>query len=293
MTSASTKSSLRNSAAPDLSDFRKRFPLTVANFAQLAHREMWLERIWGLDQRWHAARENNGKTTAPEVFMHGAPPVNLTVEAEYEIIYAGGVLGLLHAAVMAAHYKRNVLVFDAHAVGKTHRDWNISDEELREFEAAGLFTKDEIEAAILNRYHAGFVKFHDAASRIKTPPLLMSNVLDVAVEADKLLALAAAKIRASQTKSALLDKTRFVRAYIQPDRVFVETEDALTNQRRLFAARLFIDATGTNSAVARQLNENHAITHVCPTVGTVARGFVHGEEPDQVNFNIGEILVST
>jgi lycopene cyclase CruA len=49
---------------------------------------------------------------------------------------------------------------------------------------------------------------------------------------------------------------------------------------------------GASSGVARQLNEGRTITHVCPTVGTVARGFVRGTEPDKVDFNVGEILVS-
>lgn len=288
---AFTKShSAKTVAPPELSEFRKRYPLTLMNFGALAGRETWLQRIWELDVRWQDAMERQTKS-APEVFVHAAPPANLKVEAEFEIIYAGGVLGLLHAATMAARYDRRVMVFDLHVVGRTHRDWNISDEELREFDRAGLFTKEEIEAAIINRYRAGFVKFHDAGSRVKTPPLWMNNVLDVAIEADALLQLAAQKLRA-RAGNLLLDQTRFVRCYVQPDKVYVEVEDAHTKRRRLFCARLFVDATGTNSSLARQLNEGRALTHVCPTVGTVSSGFQRGEEPDQVDFNVGEILVS-
>jgi lycopene cyclase CruA len=276
--------------APDLSDFRKRYPLTVANFGALANREAWLRRIWELDERWEQTMA--GTDAQAEAIVHGAPPQNLTVEAEYEIIYAGGVLGLLHAAVMSHSYHRRVMVFDAHEVGRTHRDWNISDDELKEFERAGLFTKEETEATVANRYRSGFVKFHDTVSRVKTPPLWIDGVLDVAVEADKLLRLAAAKIERSQTASVLIDGLRFVRCYVQPERVAVEVEEVRTGRRRLFGARLFVDATGTNSPVSRQLNSGHAITHVCPTVGTVARGFMRGVEPDKVDFSVGEILVS-
>jgi lycopene cyclase CruA len=280
--------------APDLSHFRKLYPLTVAGLGALAQREAWLRRIWELDARWQESQETQGgRSLTPEVIVHGAPPAHLQVEADFDIIYAGGVLGLLHATVMACRYGRRVLVFDAHTVGQTHRDWNISDEELREFDHAGLFTKEEIEAAVVNRYRAGFVKFHDAASRVKAERLWMNGVLDVAIDADKLLALAAAKLRARGKTSGLIDGLQFVRAYIEPHRVTVETEDA-RGGRRLFAARLFVDATGTNSPVSRQINEGRAVTHVCPTVGTLARGFVRGsEEPDQVDFNVGEILVST
>ncbi len=281
----------RRHATPDLSDFRKRYPLTVANFGALANREAWLSRIWELEARWQRAMERPNRQ-AQEVVVRGAPPADLTAEAEFEIIYAGGVLGLLHAATMACQYGRRVMVFDARAVGKTHHDWNISDEDLRAFDHAGLFTKEEVKGVILNRYRSGFVKFHDAASRLKTPPLWMDGVLDVVVAADKLLELACAKIHSSRTQSLLIDGLRFVRCYIQPERVAVEVEDTRTKKRRLFAARLFVDATGTDSPVSRQFNDGHSITHVCPTVGTVARGFVRGTEADHVDFSVGEILVS-
>ncbi|MFN2453186.1 MAG: NAD(P)/FAD-dependent oxidoreductase [Pyrinomonadaceae bacterium] len=291
MTASTKTDGMKSGAPPDLSDFRRRYPLTVANFGALAGREAWLGRIWELDARWRQTMER-GADSPPEAIVNGAPPVGLSVESHFDIIYAGGVLGLLHAATMAVRYKRRVMVFDTHMVGRTHRDWNISDEELREFDSAGLFSKEELEAAVVNRYRAGFVKFHDAQSRVKAPPLWMNNVLDVAIEADKLLQLAAQKLGACEQKSALVDHTRFVRCYVQPDKVYVEVEDVRSRKRRLFSARLFVDATGTNSVVAGQLNEGRALTHVCPTVGTVARGFSRGTETDQVDFGVGEILVS-
>ncbi|MGH9903085.1 MAG: NAD(P)/FAD-dependent oxidoreductase, partial [Pyrinomonadaceae bacterium] len=280
-------------AAPDLGHFRARYPLTVSNFGGLANREMWLRRIWELDARWQEAMSNGGGPAAKEVIVRGAPPAGLAVEGTFDIIYAGGVLGLLHAAVMATEYGQRVMVFDDHTVGRTDRDWNISDEELRELDRAGLFTKEEIEGAVVNRYRAGFVKFHDAGSRVKAEPLWMNGVLDVALDADKLLQLAADKIRSRGPGGcALLDGLRFVRCYVGADGVVVETEDA-RGGRRLFGARLFVDGTGTNSPVARQLHEGRSLTHVSPTVGTVARGFARGEEPDKVDFGVGEILVST
>jgi lycopene cyclase CruA len=287
------KKSGKVASLPDLSDFRKRYPLTVASFGSLANREGYLARIWEADACWQEMMER-GPQAPSEVLVKGAPPAGLAVEAEFEIIYAGGVLGLLHAAVMAHRYKRRVMVFDTQeGLGRTERDWNISDEELGELERAGLFNRDELEAAIINRYRSGFVKFHDAASRVKTPPLWMSGVFDIALDANRLLALAAQKIRTSETGSELMEGSRFVRCYAQTDRVLVEVEEARTRRRRLLSARLFIDAMGTDSTVARQLNEGRAsVTHVCPTVGTIARGFVRGEGPERVDFNVGEILVS-
>lgn len=285
--------SLNGRAAPDLADFRRRYPLTVASFGPLGNREAWLRTVWETDARWrHQMTPWGGRQPVEEVIVQGAPPSRLEVEAEFEIIYAGGVLGLLHASVMASRYQRRVMVFDAQDVGRAGRDVNLSNEDLEEFERAGLFTKEETDSAVVNRYRSGFVKFHDAASRVKTPPLWMSGVLDVALDADKLLRLAASKIKSSATESALIDGQRLVRVYVEPHRVTVETEDARTKRHRLFGARLFVDATGSESCVWRQLNSHQAITHVCPTVGTVARGFVRGEEPEKVDFRVGEILVS-
>ncbi|MCY7376456.1 MAG: hypothetical protein LH472_10850 [Pyrinomonadaceae bacterium] len=274
---------------PSLAEFRRQIPLTVENFASLPDREAWLKRIWEIEQRWQSFRANPREVE--EVICFDSTPKNLETEAEFEIIYAGGTLGLLHAAVMAKKYHRKVLVFDAHTVGKTHRDWNISDEELQEFVKAGLFTEEEIETVVMNRYQTGFVKFYDANSRIKTPPLFMDNVLDVAIEADKLLAIAAKKI--AETGSVIINNLRFVRAFVNKNKVLVECEDAISGKRRLFAAKLFVDSTGTNSAVSRQLNAGKSITHVCPTVGTVGRGFRRGQSEREVDFSVGEILVST
>ena len=194
---------------PNLTELRRQFPQTVENLAHLPNREAWLTRIWEIEQRWNEFRENPDKTG--EVIFFNSAPKNLEIEAEFEIVYAGGTLGLLHAAVMATRHNRKVLVFDAHTVGKTHRDWNISDDELQAFVRAGLFTKEEIETAVANRYKTGFVKFYDANSKIKTPPLFMENVLDVAIEADKLLEIARKKLE--RTDSKIIDNLRFVRAF--------------------------------------------------------------------------------
>jgi lycopene cyclase CruA len=273
----------------DLAEIRRRFPLLVENLAKLPDRETHLKRIWEIEQRWNSFQENPQKSE--EAVFFDAPPKDLSIEAEFEIIYAGGTLGLLHAGVMATKFGRKVLVFDAHTAGKTHREWNISDAELKEFIRAGLFTGEEIETAVANRYKTGFVKFYDANSKIKTPPLFMDNVLDVAIEADRLLELAVKKLK--KTDSKIISNLRFVRAFVQKDKVFVECENVKTGRRRLFAAKLFVDAAGTNSPVSRQLNSGKSITHVCPTVGTVAKGFRRGGEEKEVDFSVGEILVST
>jgi lycopene cyclase CruA len=285
-------------SAPDLAYFRRCYPETVANFGTLPRREDWLRRIWETETRWRAAWETRGgRHTPAEAVVRGAPPAGRVAEAEFDVVYAGGAAALLHAAALACGHNRRVLcIGGAGACEATGGVWNLSDEELKELEGAGLFTRAEVEAAVLNRYRGGFVKFHDASSRIKAEPLWVSGSMDVAVDGERLLALAAERLgRRGPEGCAVLEGLRFVRAYVEPLRVTVETEGT-AGLRRLFAARLFVDASGADSPVARQLNgggRSSSSSHVRPTVGTVARGFARGEGRDAADFGVGEILVST
>src|SRR5438094_494640 len=86
-----------------------------------------------------------------------------------------------------------------------------------------------------------------AGTRVKAPPLWLRRVVDVTLDADALLALAAARVRACEG-CALLAGLRFVRAYVEPHRVTVEMADA-RGRKSFYAARLFVDAQGPASAV--------------------------------------------
>jgi lycopene cyclase CruA len=95
-----------------------------------------------------------------------------------------------------------------------------------------------------------------------------------------------------KTDSEIINNLRFVRAFVQKEKVLVECENTANGKRRLFAAKLFVDSTGTNSSVSRQISAGKSITHVCPTVGTVATGFKRGNAEKEVDFSVGEILVT-
>jgi lycopene cyclase CruA len=284
----------RGAGAPDLAHFRQRYPETVASLGTLPQREEWLRRIWELEARWQSVWETRGgESLTSEVIVRGAPPAGCVAEGEFDVIYAGGAAALLHAATLAGAHGHRVLVFGEGASSSTGGNWNLSDAELRGLESSGLFTREEIKASVVNRYRGGFVKFHDASSRVKAEPLWVSGALDVVVDGARLLALAAEKLRRRGPKGcAILEGLCFVRAHVEASRVTVEAKDA-GGVRRFFAARLFVDAGDADSSVARQLNDGRAPSHVCPTVGTIARGFAHGEGRDAADFGVGEILVST
>lgn len=272
----------------DLSYLRSRFPETVARISELEDGESHLRRIHEIDQRWQKARSAREETPQTIEFTERNYGVDVF---DFDIIYAGGTLGLLHAAVMSHRYRRKVLVVDAHRVGETHRDWNISDEELQSFIRVGLFSEEEIEKAVVNRYRTGFVKFSDTNSSIKTPKLFMDKVLDVAIDANILLEHAKEKL--IRSGSVVLDRHLLRQSRVFRDCVEVTLEDCGSGTSKTLRAKLLCDATGTNSDISRQLNSGRSITHICPTVGTVSTGFIHGKADDEVDFDIGEILVST
>ncbi|MBV8856165.1 MAG: hypothetical protein JOZ02_04310 [Acidobacteria bacterium] len=294
--SVPTFAGARGALAPDLAHFRRRYPETVASLGALPRREEWLRRIWELETDWRADWETRGGAYAEEeAVVFGPPPAGREAEAEFDAVYAGGAAALLHAAALAcAHGKRVLVVGGARAEGEAGGVWNLSEDELKELEGASVFTREEVEGAVLNRYRGGFVKFHDAASRVKAGPLWVTGALDVAVDGERLTALAAGRLaRLASKGSAVETGLRFVRAYVEPARVTIETEGA-GGARRFFAARLFVDASGADSPVSRQLNGGRgAAARVRPSVGTVARGFVRGEGSDEADFRAGEILVST
>ena len=146
-------------------------------------------------------------------------PAGREAESEFDVIYAGGAAALLHAATLACAHGRRVLFISVDAEGSDGGNWNLSDVELRGLESSGLFTREEIEASVVNRYRGGFVKFHDASSRVKAEPLWVSGSLDVAVDGGHVVALAAEKLRRRGPKGcAIIEGLRFVRAYVEPSR---------------------------------------------------------------------------
>lgn len=268
-----------------------RYPQLIAGLATVPDGAQYLRRMVDLDQTW--VRQQFAPQAPPVVVERGAmalPPDS----AVFDIIYAGGGLNLLNAAVMAQRYGRRVLVFDRFTVGAVHREWNISQEELNELVDVGLLTPDELPLIVQRRYREGLVRFHGDGIRARQTDLWMRGVLDVAVDADALTALCLRKIRAAGSDNVILDNVTFERAVVDRERVVVVARDKAGSTRH-FVAPLLIDGMGSTSPVACQLNCGAPYSLVCPTVGTVARGyrFSSRREAGTVDPDLGEILVTT
>lgn len=265
-----------------LEQIRETHPLVYRNFISLGREnaEHSLGRIMELDRYWAQLERRE----PPAVLLSGdLLPQDVTVGEECDLLYAGGTLGMLHAAVMAEGYHRDVLLIDRGVAGTSTRDWNISREELLRLTQTGVFSAGELEQVIVRQYNTGWVEFFAEESRRKR--LYIDHVLDCAVDADKLLGLAKRKLLASG-HGRVLDHTTFRRCYVFPDSVVVETEDE-SGKVSYIRAQAFVDVMGVLSPVAMQLNRNRPHTHVCPTVGTIASGFADAD------YDTGEILAST
>ncbi|MEI8032811.1 MAG: hypothetical protein WCH05_05665 [Chlorobiaceae bacterium] len=262
-----------------LDSIKRSHPHLYRSFAALPDGAMHLQHLGELDRYWERV-----KMPSQEVVLPGARlPEDAVISGEYDIIYAGGTLSMLHAAVMAGTYGRKVMIFDRRMPAKSTRDWNISREELVKLSAAGLFSESEVDSFIVKKYKTGWVGFHRPDGSQKK--LYMQNVLDCAVDTDRLLGLAGQKVLA-KPGNRVLERTTFSCCYRFEDHIVVRVMDA-EGHPFYYRAKVLADVMGILSPIAMQLNRGRAQTHVCPTVGTIASGFENAD-PD-----VGEILVST
>jgi len=272
------------------------YPHLSAAFATIPQGEAHLRRLQDLNSTWQQRLVSGARRQYAEVVVtEDRSPVPAT--DTFDIIYAGGGLNLLNAAVMTQRYGLRVLVFDRFTVGAVHREWNISRQELRELLDVGLLTPDELETVIQREYSDGLVRF--CSDHIQEPPaeLHLKGVLDVAVDAEKLTTLCMKKIQDHVPNDGqpniILHNTTFVCCAVQPAQgVTVDVTDS-RGQSHSYGARLLIDGMGSTSPIACQLNCGRPFSLVCPTVGTVARGYKQGNAPDAIDTMLGEVLVST
>src|SRR4051812_48960168 len=173
---------IRNSAQ----GLASRYPRTVAAFESMEHGPEALRAVVDLERRW-VELNTTGPTESP--FVHVPHETDLppcAPEDCYDVVIAGGGLGLVAGAALAARGLR-VLVFDRDRVGAAHREWNISERELVPLMRSGLFTEEEITSAVSTRYSRGVIAFDARGTGVPYCPLELHGVLDVALDAQALL----------------------------------------------------------------------------------------------------------
>ncbi|MEO1428594.1 MAG: flavin-dependent dehydrogenase [Cyanobacteria bacterium J06632_19] len=263
------------------------YPLTVKYFQKMPNGEYDLNRAYWWEQRWREAVRNPQKPKQV-IFSHQAETQESSPSPSYDLIYIGGALGVIHAAVMARlGYK--VLLVERLPFGKMNREWNISRVEIQSLVNLGLLTSAEVESLIAREYKDGFNKFFDAyiPNKLKAPILHTPTVLNIALDSEKLLALCGEKLRAAG--GDIWDETEFVKADIDEFQVILTVKELPSQTSKQVSSRLLIDAMGTASPIAWQLNGKRAFDSVCPTVGAIVES---GFEPQVWDSKYGDVLNS-
>ncbi|MBE9218093.1 NAD(P)/FAD-dependent oxidoreductase [Dolichospermum flos-aquae] len=263
------------------------YPLTVKYFQKMTNGEYHLQRVYWWEQQWREGVKNPQKPRQV-VFYQGNSQKKEKISPEYDIIYIGGALGSIHAAVMAKlGYK--VLLVERLPFGRMNREWNISRDEIQSLINLGLLTNAELETIISREYKDGFNKFFDAnnPSKLKAPVLHTPTVLNIALDSEKLLALCGEKLKAAG--GDISDETEFLRVDISVTQVSINVKHLPTGNQKQVTGRLLIDAMGTASPIAWQLNGGRAFDSVCPTVGAVIE---KGFEPGVWDSEYGDVLYS-
>ncbi|MBW4533177.1 MAG: flavin-dependent dehydrogenase [Pleurocapsa minor HA4230-MV1] len=259
------------------------YPKTVHFFQKMPNGEYDLNRVYWWEKRW---RESVKHPQQPqEVIFKGNTGSS---KQHFDLIYIGGALGVIHAAVMALKGYR-VLLVERLPFGRMNREWNISRDEFQSLINLGLFTPEEFESVIAAEYIDGFSKFFDAYNppNLQAAVLHTPRVLNVAIDAEKLLRFCGDKLR--QSGGEIWDETEFIRADVTDTEVTVKLTHLPTKTSKQASARLLIDAMGTASPIAWQLNGGRAFDSVCPTVGAVIKS---GFAPEVWDKDYGDVLNS-
>src|SRR6478672_2292925 len=174
------------------------YPQTVHFFQKMPNGEADLNRVYWWEKRW---RDGVRSPQAPQQVLfkqESATKRQESAKPTYDLIYIGGALGVIHAAVMAQMGYR-VLLLERLPFGRMNREWNISRQEFQNLIDLGLFTTAEFESIIAREYRDGFSKFFDAnnQSNLKAPVLHTPTVLNVGLDAEKLLRVCGEKLKAA------------------------------------------------------------------------------------------------
>ncbi|BAQ60392.1 lycopene cyclase [Geminocystis sp. NIES-3708] len=263
------------------------YPNTVKFFQKMPQGEYDLTRAYWWEKKWRESVKSQGKNIPKNPLKQVIFRDQTTGKTDYDIVYVGGALGAIHAALMAK-LGYSVLLIERLKFGRMNREWNISRLEFQVLIDNGLFTKKEFESIIAAEYKDGFSKFFDAnnPSNLKANILHTPTVLNIAIDTSKLLTLCGEKLR--QYGAEIWEETEFNRVTVGTDLVTVNTTNLINKQEKETTARLLIDAMGTASPIAWQISGNRAFDSVCPTVGAILEGIA----PEVWDRDYGDVLFS-
>lgn len=224
-----------------------------------------LEGLRRVDALWKALRE--GAIAVPNVVQtsaDGYSPTERTLEIEYDVLIAGGTLGILLGAALVLKGWRVALIERGILKGR-EQEWNISRKELAAFLELGLLSETELETAIATQFNPVRVSFAEGSN------IFVQDVLNIGV--DPVYLLETLKQVFLRHGGTLLENTPFESVEICANGVCVN---------RSLNARLMLDAMGHFSPIVQQARQGQKPDGVCLVVGTCAKGFEQNASGDLI-----------
>lgn len=118
-----------------------------------------------LDKAWHMMRHSQPGSNVPNFVTESSSPLPST--AEFDVAICGGTLGIFLATALQLQGV-SVAVLERGKLAGRAQEWNIARSELQELIELGVFTAEEIEAAIAVEWHdvrMGFKVLHTSSGQ--------------------------------------------------------------------------------------------------------------------------------
>ncbi|WP_218081100.1 geranylgeranyl reductase family protein [Anthocerotibacter panamensis] len=234
-------------------------PQTRALFSQLP--EASWQGLLAVDRTWQRVRSGQ----MPSKTVVQTDSMLLEKEPRYDVLIAGGTLGVFIGATLARRGWRVLLLERGRFEGRV-QEWNISSPDLEQLVRLHLLTSAELAEITTSSFNPLRVAFGSHYS------LWVRDVLNLGVSPRQLLALLGEKFLA--WGGHIREYQGFEQVYIHPNGVRVQTQD------QEYTGRLFLDAMGHFSPVVAQARRGTKPDGVCLVVGTCAQGFVQQEQAD-------------
>lgn len=214
------------------------------------------ESLLMLDQAWSKLRSGELPPPRDIVFDEpDAPPES----AEFDVVVAGGNIGILLATALALRGLR-VAVLEAGQLRGREQDWNASRKEVMELVDAGVISADELAQVIgieFNPVRCGFAGGED---------VWLNDVLNVGVRPERLIALARARFEAAG--GVVLEGSPLASVAVRPGAAVLTTVGGA-----VLRSRLVVDCMGQRSPIVAQVRGGAPPDGACVVVGSCADGF--------------------
>eukprot|EP00208_Stichococcus_sp_RCC1054_P007563 CAMPEP_0206136508 /NCGR_PEP_ID=MMETSP1473-20131121/1749_1 /ASSEMBLY_ACC=CAM_ASM_001109 /TAXON_ID=1461547 /ORGANISM="Stichococcus sp, Strain RCC1054" /LENGTH=633 /DNA_ID=CAMNT_0053529101 /DNA_START=287 /DNA_END=2188 /DNA_ORIENTATION=+ len=232
------------------------------------------EALQGADKMWERVRNTKvGEEAGPAPeFVREQRGTSVPGRPEYDVVVAGGTLGVfLAAALQLAGLK--VAVVERGPLRGRAQEWNISRKEIAELVSAGIMTKDEAEEIISIEFNPIRCGFHGS------DPVWVRDVLNLGVSPVTAIQLVRERFEAAGGK--VFENTAITGVEVYDNGVSLprppsEGSSGSSEAVAPITARLLLDCMGHFSPVVRQARWGTKPDGVCCVVGACNRGHPAG-----------------